>query len=127
MAIKQTDERFLKQAKDEIETQNICLDCPFVIKLYGSYVKGKNFYIPIEYMNLGSLKTVINQAKTITEGLLGFITFQVLPIFLPNLADDQGDLFSAQQRNAYDYSQRHQVEQYSPKQQRRRQTRRFWN
>lgn len=70
------DERFLKQAYLEICTQAKC-DCRFIVKLYGSYTIGEIFYMPIEYMNLGSLKSALKQVGTFSEGILGCIIFQV--------------------------------------------------
>ena len=56
--IKSTDELFLKQVKIEIDAQKSC-DSDFIVKLYGSYCVENFFYMPMEYMNLGSLTAVI--------------------------------------------------------------------
>jgi len=49
-----------------------------VVRLYGAYTLKGKIYMPMEYMNLGSLSSLIEQVPNLPETIIGFIIYQVI-------------------------------------------------
>lgn len=52
--------------------------CEFVVSFFDAFYDEGSFFIALEYMDSGSLATVLTKAKSIPENVLGKISFQVL-------------------------------------------------
>jgi len=72
-----TDDNFLKALKTEL---NILQECnsEYVVKCYGAFLNSGRISIALEYMDKGSLADLLKKVGTISEIILGVITYQVL-------------------------------------------------
>jgi len=72
-----TDDNFLKALKTELNTLQEC-NSEYIVKCYGAFLNSGSISIALEYMDKGSLADLLKKVGTISEPILGMITFQVL-------------------------------------------------
>lgn len=75
------DEQFKKQLSWELKALISC-DSPNIVKYYGAFYENGVVYILLEYMDFGSMETLLKKAldkkEKIPEVILGWITYSVL-------------------------------------------------
>jgi len=72
-----TDDNFLKALKTELSILQEC-NSEYVVKCYGAFLNSGRISIALEYMDKGSLADLLKKVGTISEIILGMITYQVL-------------------------------------------------
>jgi hypothetical protein len=72
-----TDDNFLKALKTELNTLQEC-NSDYIVKCYGAFLNAGSISIALEYMDKGSLADLLKKVGTISEPILGMITYQVL-------------------------------------------------
>lgn len=75
--IRDLEEGMTQQINTELSLLQSC-DSPFVVKYYGYYRENEFIYVVLEYMDAGSLKSVIEQTGPIPEDILAIIAVQVI-------------------------------------------------
>jgi serine/threonine protein kinase len=66
-----------KQLLLELKTLHEC-DSDYIVRSYGAFLKGGFVHIALEYMDAGSLTSILEVVKTIPEDILGLMTIQML-------------------------------------------------
>jgi serine/threonine protein kinase len=61
----------------ELKTLHEC-DSDFIVRSYGAFVKDGNVHMALEYMDAGSLASVIKEIKQVPEPIIGLMTIQIL-------------------------------------------------
>jgi len=67
------DAKFKEHLNWEIKTLMSC-DCPNIVKYHGVFHKDSTVHIILEYMDKGSLESILKEIKQINEIILGEIT-----------------------------------------------------
>jgi len=73
----QSDDKIKKQILLELQTLHNC-DSDYVVRSYGAFIKEGDVNIVLEYMDMGTLTSVLEREKQIPEVILGMIALQVL-------------------------------------------------
>ncbi|CAD8089005.1 unnamed protein product [Paramecium primaurelia] len=72
-----SDPQYLKQLSDELK---LALECssPYVVKCYGAFYKSGTLHIILEYMDVGSIDTLIKKVKNLNEPVMALLLYQIL-------------------------------------------------
>eukprot|EP01016_Furgasonia_blochmanni_P055353 TRINITY_DN923_c0_g3_i2.p1 TRINITY_DN923_c0_g3~~TRINITY_DN923_c0_g3_i2.p1 ORF type:complete len:362 (-),score=52.53 TRINITY_DN923_c0_g3_i2:219-1304(-) len=77
IALDTHDETFKKRLKIELDTLMKC-NSPYIVSCYAAFYEEAKIFIAMEYMDKGSLASILKEVKTIPEVILGYVTYQAL-------------------------------------------------
>lgn len=72
-----TKDTVKKQLLLELKTLHDC-DSDYIVRSYGAFLKGGFVHIALEYMDAGSLTSILEVVKRIPEDILGLMLIQML-------------------------------------------------
>lgn len=72
-----SDPQHLKALSDELK---LALECssPYVVKCYGAFYKAGTLHIVLEYMDVGSIESLVKKVKNLSEPVMALFLHQIL-------------------------------------------------